>query len=177
MMALPFAFLPALNNMKTIRERHHRLSRREYTGRISVGFTLCLEEPRPFFTTASVVDVFIGHLKCAASICSVGCIYCFMPEHVHTVMIGAADNADGLRSMEAFKQYSGWWLKSNRPDVEWQKSFYDRIVRSDKKLATLARYTVNNPVRRGLVSDWRDYPFTGAIGLDLEEFLLDHVDL
>ena len=98
-----------------------------------------------------------------------------MPEHVHTVAMGRADDSDALRSMELFKQYSGWWLKTNRPEVGWQKGFYDRIVRSDKKLAAFVRYTVNNPVRRGLVSDWRDYPFTGAIGLDLEELLLDHV--
>jgi hypothetical protein len=31
------------------------------------------------------------------------------------------------------------------------------FVRSDKKLAALARYTVNNPVRRGFVRDWRAY--------------------
>jgi len=161
--------------MKTIREKHHRLPRDEYRGSISAGFTFCLEDPRPFFITASVVDVFISHLRRASSTCGVNCVYCFMPEHVHTVAMGRADDSDALRSMELFKQYSGWWLKINRPEVGWQKGFYDRIVRSDKKLAAFVRYTVNNPVRRGLVSDWRDYPFTGAIGLDLEELLLDHV--
>jgi REP element-mobilizing transposase RayT len=100
-------------------------------------------------------------------------IYCFMPEHVHTVAIGTSDDTDILRSMELFKQYSGWWLKTNRPDTRWQKSFYDCVVRSDKRLARLIRYTLDNPVRRGLVSDWRAYPFTGSIGLDLEQLLLD----
>ena len=161
--------------MKTIREKHHRLPRHEYQGRVSVGFTLCLEQPQPFFTTASVVDVFVEQLKRASSDCRVDVIYCFMPEHVHTIVMGIADESDALSSMERFKQYSGWWLKKNRPAFEWQKSFYDRVVRSHKKLAGLASYTVNNPVRRGLVTDWRDYPFTGAIGVDLEQFLIDVV--
>jgi REP element-mobilizing transposase RayT len=94
-----------------------------------------------------------------------------MPEHVHTVVIGSEAQSDALRSMEMFKQASGWWLKNNQPAIEWEKSFYDRIARSIYEVADLTRYLVNNPVRRGLVKDWREYPFTGAIGIDLEEFL------
>jgi REP element-mobilizing transposase RayT len=159
--------------MKTIREKPHRLPRYAYIGRVSVGFTVCLNEPRPLFTTNSIVDVFVDCLRRSYTKCEVNGVYCFMPEHVHTVVTGMSDDSDVLRSAEAFKQYSGWWLKQYRPDIKWQKSFYDRIVRSDKQLAALVRYTVNNPVRRGLVSDWRLYPFTGSIGVDLEELLLD----
>jgi REP element-mobilizing transposase RayT len=173
MIGWPFAFLPVTDNMKTIREKHHRLPRGSYSGRVAVGFTLCLEEPRPFFVVRSVVHTFIGHLGRAASDCRVNCVFCFMPEHVHTVVIGREDDSDALRSTELFKQYSGWWLKSNRPDIEWQKGFYDRLVRSDKNLARLILYTIDNPVRRGLVSNWRDYPFTGSIGVNLEQLLID----
>jgi REP element-mobilizing transposase RayT len=87
--------------------------------------------------------------------------------------MGMSDDSDVLGSTKAFKQYSGWWLKQYCRDIKWQKSFYDRVARSDKQFAALVRYTVNNPVRRGLVSDWRLYPFTGSIGVDLEELLLD----
>jgi REP element-mobilizing transposase RayT len=124
-----------------------------------------------------VVDTFVEHLRRACLGYEVNVVYSFMPEHLHTVTQGRTDQSDALTAMERFKQYSGWWLKKNRPNVEWQKSFYDRVVRSDKKLAALVRYTVNNPVRRGLVDDWRAYPFTGAIGIDLEELLMDLVTL
>ena len=127
--------------MKTIRDRRHRLLRRDYIGRISVGFTICLDKPRPFFVTSSVVDIFVEHLHRATSDCSVNCVYCFMPEHLHTVTIGATDDADSLRSIELFKRYSGWWLKKHCPAVTWQKSFYDQIVRSDKTLARISHKT------------------------------------
>jgi REP element-mobilizing transposase RayT len=120
-----------------------------------------------------IVDIFTDLLRGASSDCSVKTLYCFMPEHVHAIVMGTNENSDALHSMELFKQTSGWWLKTNRSDVKWQKSFHDRIVRSTEELAALSRYLVNNPVRRGLVKNWRDYPFTGAIGIVLEEFLTD----
>jgi len=54
--------------------------------------------------------------------------------------------------------------------IRWERSFYDRIIRA-RELGNKVRYVLNNPVRARLVSDWRDYPFTGAIGLDLEVFV------
>jgi REP element-mobilizing transposase RayT len=140
---------------------------------ISAAFTLCLEEPVPFFTTQEIVDVFVAHLRQATSESVVNAIYCFMPEHVHAIALGTAESSDALRSMEVFKQKSGWWLKTNHSAVRWEKSFWDRVIRSTYELASRARYLVDNPVRRGLVKHWRDYPFTGAIGVDLEEFLSD----
>ena len=140
---------------------------------ISAAFTLRLEEPVPFFTTQEIVDVFVEHLRQATSECHVNTIYCFMPEHVHTIAVGTGESSDALRSIEVFKQNTGWWLKTNSPTVSWQKSFWDRIMRSTYELGSKARYLVNNPVRRGWVKDWRQYPFTGAIGVNLEEFLSD----
>jgi REP element-mobilizing transposase RayT len=100
-------------------------------------------------------------------------IYTFMPDHVHTISIGTTADSNGLHSMERFKQRTGWWLKSNHPQIKWQRSFWDRISRSTYEEAQAAWYVVNNPVRRGLVETWTDYPFTGAIGLDLKEYLAD----
>lgn len=53
----------------------------------------------------------------------------------------------------------------------WQKDFYDRIIRSDRELAEQLRYLADNPVRKGLVSHWSQYPFTGAIGIDLHNVM------
>jgi len=40
-----------------------------------------------------------------------------------------------------------------------------------KELGPHVRYVLDNPVRKGLVREWREYEFTGAIGMDLETFL------
>jgi len=42
----------------------------------------------------------------------------------------------------------------------WQKSFHDRVVRSDKELYNKLRYIDFNPVKHGLVKDSIDWPFS-----------------
>ena len=97
-------------------------------------------------------------------------IYCFMPDHAHLIFMGRAGDSDILQGVEDFKQSSGYWLESNYFLTSWQKSFHDRIIRA-RELGLGVRYALDNPVREGLVSHWREYPFLGAIGLDLETFL------
>ena len=96
-----------------------------------------------------------------------------MPEHAHFILIGKLDNSDLLAGMYTFKQATGHWLRNHEPSVAWQESFYDHVIRVHEDLRAQVRYLVNNPVRRGLVNDWRQYSFTGAIGINLEEFLFE----
>jgi REP element-mobilizing transposase RayT len=96
-----------------------------------------------------------------------------MPDHAHVVINGVACTSNTLTAMETFKQQTGWWLKQNQPGTQWQQGFHDRIIRNPVEYAETIRYVVNNPVRAGLVESWEDYPFTGAIGIDLREHLLD----
>jgi putative transposase len=39
----------------------------------------------------------------------------------------------------------------------WQEESFDRVVRSSESLDAKVSYILENPVRRGLVSDWREY--------------------
>jgi hypothetical protein len=60
-------------------------------------------------------------------------------------------------------------MAQNRFGVSWQKDFFDHILRKDESLPSVIRYILENPVRKGLVSDWRDYTFKGAIGCNLDD--------
>jgi len=42
----------------------------------------------------------------------------------------------------------------------WQKESYDRLIRDRNDLAEKIEYTLYNPVKAGLVDDWRDWQFT-----------------
>ena len=150
--------------------KHHRLPREHYRGRVSAEFTLCLERRSVFFTTSSLVGVFVDLLGKIAEKRLFFAIYCFMPDHVHMIFLGGRDDAEVLRGAEDFKQVTGYWLASHYPEVKWQKSFHDRIIRT-RELAASVRYVLDNPVRKGLVRSWMEYSFTGAIGLDLEILL------
>ena len=57
--------------------------------------------------------------------------------------------------------------KPGRHEAEWLlsslRSFYDRAVRKEEDLRKLAQYTINNPVRAGLVGSPKDYPYSWHI--------------
>jgi hypothetical protein len=40
----------------------------------------------------------------------------------------------------------------------WQRGFYDSFIDRDKALLEVCLYVLNNPVKAGIVKDWREYP-------------------
>jgi len=64
--------------------------------------------------------------------------------------------------MKHFKQLTSFRYKQANGIERWQKSYFDHVVRKDEDLARQAFYIADNPVRKGLVEDWRDYPLTGG---------------
>lgn len=97
-------------------------------------------------------------------------VYCFMPDHAHLMIKGLEESSDTLAAMTKFKTLSGTWLHGKRLP-KWQANFYDHVVRYGEDWRIQARYIAENPVRAGLASDWTRYPFTGAIGCDLQDIV------
>lgn len=46
-----------------------------------------------------------------------------------------------------------------------RREMINRNVREKKHII----YILDNPVRKGLVSDWKDYPFKGSLDFSLED--------
>jgi REP-associated tyrosine transposase len=139
---------------------------------VVVAITACVQDAKFLFSDAIVVDACVYSLRAATNRfeCTVP-VYCFMPEHLHLVIRGASPVADTWAAMTAFKQRSGFWIARHRADFAWQKDFWDHIVRGDEDLYAQIRYIAENPVRRGLVEHWNEYPFTGSLGHDLRRLL------
>lgn len=158
--------------MREVREKHHRLSRDVYRGRVIVSLTIAVQGHTPGFTDAGVISALVDMLRGAAQryACTV-VVYCFMPDHLHIVVRGDSDEADVWKTVVDFKQRSGFWLRRQPSPIVWQKDFYDHVVRRTEDLVAHIRYILNNPVRRGLVADWQAYPFKGSIGLSLADVL------
>ena len=88
--------------------------------------------------------------------------YCFMPDHVHLLIEGLAEQADVRRFARLGKQRAGYLFTRQRHERLWQDSFFDRTLRPEDDIAALIAYVVNNPVRAGLVSDPSEYLFWGS---------------
>ena len=88
---------------------------------------------------------------------------CVMGNHVHIILRGAdgrPDQAIGLL-VNRHKRYTGRRVgDALQIDSDiWDDGFYDRYVRPGT-FWTVMLYLLNNPVKAGLVVDWRDWPAT-----------------
>lgn len=85
-----------------------------------------------------------------------------MPNHVHLLLLPDA-SATPLRHV-----LRGWkWQVAceanhalHRTGAFWQSDWFDRWSRHEAETARLRQYIRNNPVKAGLVRQWRDYPWT-----------------
>lgn len=101
-------------------------------------------------------------------------VYVFMPEHAHMLVAGRDHSADTVRAITGFKQKTGYWLSKNRPQFHWQKDYYDHILRTWEReaceLKKHVQYILENPVRKEIVSYWKDYPYKGSTVYTLDEW-------
>jgi putative transposase len=155
-----------------IKEKNHRLPSEYYRGETTVAFTLCIKDRKEAFTHSEIIAIFTDHLR--EIIGNSGCIipaYCFMPDHQHIIIAGMNANADTWKTLVRYKQKTGYWMSRHTPHTEWQKDFYDHVIKEKDDVARQVRYVLDNPVRKGLAASWRDYPFKGSLGCDLESIL------
>ena len=100
--------------------------------------------------------------------------YCFMPDHVHLLVEGLRENSDCKRFISRAKQFSGFYYAQRYESRLWQRYGYERVLRDDEATIDVARYILANPLRAGLVTDVREYPFTGSSVVTVDE-LIEHV--
>jgi REP element-mobilizing transposase RayT len=84
-----------------------------------------------------------------------------MPDHLHLLVLstGSYSVVDFIRD---FKQLTGFEFKKRTGRNLWQKSYHDHIPRSEESLLAAARYIAANPLRAGLVTQPRDWPWLGS---------------
>ncbi|MBO0720534.1 MAG: hypothetical protein J2P41_06920 [Blastocatellia bacterium] len=103
--------------------------------------------------------------------------YCIMSNHVHAVfkpflsgeelreimlpegLRFASRNPPLAKIMKSLKGYSAWEANNalGRRGPFWQQESYDHIVRNNKEYERIVRYVLNNPVKAGLIKDWREW--------------------
>ena len=119
------------------------------------------------FGKAEMVDMCLQNLSEVATRTHFEVVaYCFMPDHLHLLVQTTAE-ADLVAFVRLFKQRSGYAYRrlTRDPEVLWQKSYYDHVLRREESLRDAARYIWGNPVRAGLVEDARHYPYSGSFTL------------
>lgn len=92
--------------------------------------------------------------------CELDC-YVIMPDHFHGIIIidrcrdesvtrPKAKNHDLSEIIRGFKTFSSKRINElldQKETFHWQKSFYDRIIRSEKELFQIRKYILQNPLK------------------------------
>ena len=74
------------------------------------------------------------------------------------------DQKSLINWVSAFKRYASRNINGSYGIKPlWQKNFYDHVVRKEESLIKIAEYIVNNPVRKGMVGTWEEYPYSRMV--------------
>ncbi|HEX2924183.1 MAG TPA: transposase, partial [Chloroflexota bacterium] len=85
--------------------------------------------------------------------------FCLMPDHVHLLMSPSptASILDFVRDFKGLTTRYAWTC--GHVVNLWQPSFHDHFVRREEDVERTVMYILNNPVRKGLATEWRQYPY------------------
>jgi len=90
--------------------------------------------------------------------------YCLMPDHLHFLVSPVEHGISVLQFTDQFKgkATNRSWSVGWRGKL-WQPRYYDHIVRTDESVQAIAEYIIHNPVRRELVEQPDEWPWSGML--------------
>lgn len=88
-----------------------------------------------------------------------------MPDHAHFLWLGLDGECNQLNAAKFFRRH--WNGLLEKRGVRLQLQSYDHVLdeteRRPEAFEDTCLYIANNPQRGGLVSNWRDWEFSGSV--------------
>jgi putative transposase len=87
--------------------------------------------------------------------------YCIMPNHVHLVVTLPENAPPLIKTLQLLKGYSSFQANKllGLNGAFWQAESYDHVVRPGE-LNRIISYVLENPVKAGLVDEWKKWPYS-----------------
>jgi len=153
---------------KTLAKRKNiRLNPEVYKSNI-VQINMCTRNKKPLINGREVMNTVKDRII-ALLHSREGVVYAYviMPNHIHLLIFLGQWGSPG-EYVRALKGNISAVLRNERGIHNvWQKGYYDHVMRSEEDVKVVAEYIVNNPLRKELVDDRRDYVWYGS---DIFEF-------
>ena len=90
-------------------------------------------------------------------------VYCLMPDHLHWLGMGVCHSSDQLLGSRFLRKH----LADTLAPAKWQRQPHDHVLRLEEReksaFASIGFYILENPVRKGLVSDRNEWSYSGAL--------------
>lgn len=161
---------PASSEMKTSKYKTYgkgrslRLKNFDYSQIRPYFVTLCTKDERPILWGESAKNIVscLKELKVSRSFKLYA--YCIMPNHVHLLLSPGDSRLSLSKIIQMFKSITTRRYRAKgAKNLLWQTYFYDHVIRREEDLNDVARYILENPIRKGIVTDWQRYPFCGLV--------------
>ena len=146
--------------------RKHRLSKENYIGR-NIYF-ITIDTNGDYFKDEEAIYKIRDILNNTAKKYRItNLLTVFMIDHMHLILRGESEDSNLKRCIKTFKSLASIAVKNKN---FWHKDFYDHIIRNEKSLSKIIRYTLENPVRKGYVKNYKEWEFSFSEMYKLEEF-------
>jgi putative transposase len=141
-----------------------------YVGFHRYSLIICTRDRESLFRDARVVTPVLTTIRQCAATCDFAVFaYCFMPDHLHLIVSATADSADLRAFISRWKQRAGYEHRQRTGQFLWQPSYFDHVLRDEEEMQRAVRYVLDNPIRKGLVTEFTEYPFSGSDVFSVEE--------
>ena len=141
-----------------------------YTGFHRYSLTICTKDRREIFIDGDVVAAVLLTIQQSAAVNDFAVFgYCFMPDHVHIVVTATSRKCQLAKVRLEVETTLRLSHKQQTGESLWQPSYFDHVLRDDEETWRAVRYVFENPVRKGLVHNFCDYPFSGSDVFSMEQ--------
>ena len=114
----------------------------------------------PFFLRSSAALTVLNAIKCLDEDGRMTLVVAVvMPDHLHFIAQLREKSLSSL--MHSLKSYTSNEINIilGRRGHVWERQYYENSIRCERALHGKVEYCLKNPERRGLVEDFREYPY------------------
>ena len=164
----------AKDQYKTWRKsRSNRLPNYDYSKDRPVHVTVSTDNKENIFDSEINANIVINELlKTAKDLKFRILCYCLMPDHLHVIVSPGESTLTLSKFLNIFKGRTTAVFRE-RKDLKkiWQRSAFDHVIRTEENLKGVIKYIRNNPVRKGIVENADDYPYSESFELEIKRYI------
>jgi REP element-mobilizing transposase RayT len=148
---------------------------KKYFGRFDAWLDRCVEESPRWLAEPKIARIVADEIHRLDGERYSLIAYCLMSNHGHLVIDTAEKNFKPAHTgvtakypltdtMKLLKGRAARFCNQalGRSGSFWQAESYDHVIRNQREYENIVWYTLNNPVKAGLVEKWEDWKFTYA---------------
>jgi len=154
------------------RSRSNRLSNYDYSKDRPVHVTVCTENKERILGSEVNARIVANELLKTAKDLGFNILcYCLMPDHLHVIVSPGESTLSVSKFLNIFKGRTTAIFRE-RKDLKkiWQRSAFDHVIRTEENLKGIIEYIRNNPVRKGIVENADDYPYSESFDVEIRKY-------